>query len=134
MENSNPGYGQFVEVNKEQTQSITRVSKIPQKTSSMIMLNISREQLKGKASSSGLVTLAAARGAGCSELRKPIPSSTTKLTTKIPLPNKKCHLNEIRIICKLCGNVFLDPRVLSCLHSFCMGCIIKISNSNVQCK
>ena len=30
---------------------------------------------------------------------------------------------EESLICPLCGEIFIDPRILPCLHSFCRRCI-----------
>lgn len=32
--------------------------------------------------------------------------------------------------CQICNNILRDPRILDCLHSFCVKCLVKIDTSN----
>ena len=44
-------------------------------------------------------------------------------------------LSDDHCTCGVCENSYQDPRVLSCLHSFCLQCIEKMveADTNVKC-
>lgn len=45
------------------------------------------------------------------------------------LASSKCSSGEMSAICAICGKIYLEPRVLSCLHSFCTRCLQEVVNS-----
>jgi len=59
---------------------------------------------------------------------------------KIPVSRKKkTHSPQpkdltSRVICKLCSKIFSDPRLLPCMHSFCLKCIKDEAKSCPTCK
>src|SRR6218665_151528 len=44
---------------------------------------------------------------------------------------KETAANQLREIteCSICLNVFMDPRVLPCIHTFCLDCLKRISET-----
>lgn len=44
------------------------------------------------------------------------------------LASSKCSSGEMSAICAICGKIYLEPRVLSCLHSFCTRCLQEVVN------
>lgn len=39
----------------------------------------------------------------------------------------------VEATCSKCEDPFTDPRILPCLHSFCLKCLQKLSESTLQC-
>ncbi|KRT86458.1 zinc finger protein [Oryctes borbonicus] len=60
---------------------------------------------------------------------------TSKNLIEFPLQRAKsaCHYasEQMKFKCPLCRNLFVEPRVLPCLHTFCTPCLQKLAdNSN----
>lgn len=52
----------------------------------------------------------------------PSTSSTAELSKNFKFP--------LSFYCKICNDIFNDPRLLDCLHSFCMQCLAKLDATN----
>lgn len=63
------------------------------------------------------------------ETTKPSTSNFKRLTTVTSSsvrakPNQIQEIPHNKFICSLCKSTYKDPRVLDCLHSFCLPCLI----------
>ena len=57
------------------------------------------------------------------ELNGEHPETNVDTTVKMTDPRLESHQHFDIIRCKLCDNIYHDPRLLSCLHSFCKSCL-----------
>ena len=60
----------------------------------------------------------------------PVKRTSAKKKTCSPQPKGITS----RVTCKLCSNIFTDPRLLPCMHSFCFKCIKDKTKSCPTCK
>lgn len=106
---------------------------VQSESGSKLKISLSQEQLRIKLSNSeSLVKTASSKEKYPRKvsLQSPIkikinknpPAARKSITAKEGGKSKDLSL---RITCKLCDNPFVDPRILSCLHTFCLGCIQK---------
>ena len=58
----------------------------------------------------------------------------TTPTTKIKVDSLHTAYVSSHTTCKLCSNIFTDPRLLPCMHSFCFKCIKDETKSCPTCK
>lgn len=149
-EDSDPGYVQLREdvaekttVKNNEEKSSVELKFPTQSESSKIKISLSQEQLKIK---SKLFPPATSNSPFTSSSSKDKSSRRVSLQTPIKQKgnNKSIPVKESnnskdwtgKVICKLCSKPFSDPRVLSCLHSFCLECLQKRmdSDSDTQCK
>ena len=57
------------------------------------------------------------------ELNSGHPETNDNSSVKMTDPRLESHQHFDIIRCKLCDNIYHDPRLLSCLHSFCKTCL-----------
>lgn len=60
----------------------------------------------------------------------------TSKQVQLPLPRAKSVCNYIldhtKFKCSLCRNLFIEPRVLPCLHTFCTACLRKLASNSTR--
>lgn len=39
---------------------------------------------------------------------------------------------DLQLKCTLCKGIFVDPKTLSCLHNYCLGCIVNNQQVSVN--
>ncbi|CAH0556993.1 unnamed protein product [Brassicogethes aeneus] len=60
------------------------------------------------------------------------PHAKKSVTISSPRAKSVCGLpfDEGKFKCSMCTKQFVDPRVLPCLHTFCLGCLQELESSN----
>lgn len=135
-EESDPGYVQLV---NEPTNALDRTTRkpaesaptpLPPHNGTRIKVSLSQEQIKSKASSSSeFESVPTTKYAPKIRLQSPIRTSTKSNRSIAFKDTKKTKELASKIICKLCDSPFVDPRVLSCLHCFCLACLNRMTDS-----
>lgn len=141
----NPGYVQLPEGTASKTIGSTspvhrsvNVFQFPGPSDSgaKIKISLSQEQLKIKSRQQPVQNLEVVNKplhSGESSARKVSLQSPIKQKPEYTSIHKSMQSKEAnsardwasKTNCKLCGGQFVDPRVLSCLHTFCMTCLQK---------
>lgn len=148
-EDSDPGYVQLRE-DVAETTTVKNTDEKPseepfkfpvQSGSSKIKISLSQEQLKIKtkplppASSNSPSTSSKDKLNRRVSLQTPIKQKGNYKSIPVKESNNAKDWTG-KVICKLCSKPFVEPRVLACLHSFCLECLQKRmdSDSDTQCE
>lgn len=63
---------------------------------------------------------------------KSAPHTPKKPTPANPRAKSICNvvINEGKFKCPMCGKLFEDPKVLPCLHTFCLKCLQELETND----
>lgn len=135
-EDSASGYVELVdeEVTIPETQKKAKIHQIdPRLNGTAMKISLSQEQIRIKTSSSSsdVERASSFRNTPKIRLQSPIKSTTKSNKTIAFKDGKKAKDWSLKTICRLCENPFIDPRVLSCLHCFCLPCLNQMMDIDV---
>lgn len=137
-EDSDPGYVQLVVqsvatliANKSQLK-VAEVPAIADGSTSKMEIILAKDQLQLRRNSPEPAVLSNIL---------PLPSASRnefarKVTVHSPIKPKLSFSHNkdwsLKINCQFCDKPYVDPRLLSCLHSFCLGCLTKLTTEGVN--